>query len=176
MTETQCFIGIDPGPTTGLAVAYWHDGWVQPAAFQCDAAAAVTLLRWVLRDNGHCNGRAPARKQVRAQVEEFRLGTGAGARGPDAAATRSLSEDLAMTLMREHVPCLIRPAAAVKPWATDKRLEKAGLIRVTSGMPQHARDAFRHLLFTAVHDGGVPDPLSKSAGGASVNYRVRREL
>jgi hypothetical protein len=50
----------------------------------------------------------------------------------------------------------------VKPWATDERLEAAGLLDLTKGM-RHARDAARHALFTAVKDGGVPDPLSKHA-------------
>jgi hypothetical protein len=53
-----------------------------------------------------------------------------------------------------------RPAAHVKPWATDERLEAAGLLEATKGM-RHARDAARHALFAACKDGGIPDPLSK---------------
>ena len=55
---------------------------------------------------------------------------------------------------------MIRPAATVKPWATDERLKKAGLLAVCHGMP-HAADAMRHLLYRAVRDAGVPDPLSR---------------
>jgi hypothetical protein len=148
-----CFIGIDPGPTTGVAVAYWDGGWSYPGAYQCDAKSAPAMLDWLLKQN--------AALGVRAQTEEFRLGTGAGARGKPASATRSLADELTGMLDRAGVPYSVHPAATVKPWATDKRLEKAGLIEVTAGMPKHARDAFRHLLFCAVHDGGVPDPLSR---------------
>jgi hypothetical protein len=47
----------------------------------------------------------------------------------------------------------------VKPWATDKRLTAAGLLAMTAKMAD-ARDACRHALYTAVHDAGIPDPLS----------------
>ena len=51
-----------------------------------------------------------------------------------------------------------RSAAEVKPWGTDLRLTKSGLLAITKGMP-HARDACRHALFAAV-SAGMPDPLS----------------
>lgn len=52
-----------------------------------------------------------------------------------------------------------RPAAAVKPWATDERLARAGLLDACRGM-RHARDAARHALFAAVRDLGASDPFS----------------
>ncbi|HEU4567679.1 MAG TPA: hypothetical protein VFR99_06550, partial [Marmoricola sp.] len=61
-----------------------------------------------------------------------------------------------------------RSAANVKPWATDQRLQACvlpggtSLWLQTAGM-RHARDAARHALFAAVHDGGLPDPLSSKA-------------
>jgi hypothetical protein len=55
-----------------------------------------------------------------------------------------------------------RNASQVKAWATDARLDAAGLLAATKGMT-HARDAARHALFAAVHDGGIPDPLSQRA-------------
>jgi hypothetical protein len=56
-----------------------------------------------------------------------------------------------------------RSAADVKPWATDTRLQAAGLLDLTKGM-RHARDAARHALFCAVCDFGLTDPLSRKAG------------
>lgn len=153
-STTRCFIGCDPGPTTGIAVAYWdEDSWLHPQAYQCDAASAPGLLAWLLGENKALPGLA--------QVEEFRAGTGAGARGANAGVTRAGVHGLTDVLDEAGVRYEVRPAAAVKPWATDKRLEKAGLLAVTSGMPDHARDAFRHLLYTACHDAGIPDPLSR---------------
>jgi hypothetical protein len=51
-----------------------------------------------------------------------------------------------------------RCAADVKPWATDKRLEAAGMLGHTSDM-KHANDAARHALYTAKHDARMEDPL-----------------
>lgn len=158
MAGVACFIGCDPGSCTGIALAYYSNdgsGWVEPEAYQCNANSATALLAWLISKN------QVTRLPVRAQVEEFRAGTGAGARGPDASVTRILVEKLAQVLRDAKVPYAVRSASEVKPWATDVRLERAGLIAVTSKMPRDARDAMRHLLFTAVHDGGVPDPLSK---------------
>lgn len=152
--NVRVFLGCDPGPTTGIAVAYWdEDSWLYPQAYQCDAAAGPALLAWLLQSN--------ARLKVTAQVEEFRAGTGAGARGANAAVTRRLVGELSDVLGTAGVPYWVRSASEVKPWSSDKRLEKAGLLAVTSGMPNHARDAQRHMIFVACHDAGVPDPLSR---------------
>lgn len=150
-----CFIGCDPGPTCGLALAYWdEDKWVFPAAYQCDADSAPALLEWLVELNKYV--------PVQVQVEEFRAGTGPGARGRHATVTRTLVDLLTVVLESSSTAIYkVRPAASVKPWATDKRLAAAGLLDVCHGMP-HAADAMRHLLFTACHDGGVPDPLSKA--------------
>jgi hypothetical protein len=155
VSEITCFIGCDPGPTTGIAVAYWNgNAWVHPQAYQCDAVSAPALLHWLVQSNDALH--------TLAAVEEFRAGTGAGARGTYATVTRACVNDLVKTLDYAKVPVAVRPAAAVKPWASGKRLERAGLAAVTAGMPAHARDAMRHLLFCAVHDAGVPDPLARS--------------
>ncbi len=58
------------------------------------------------------------------------------------------------------VKLAVRHSSAVFPWATDKRLRAAGLYEATTGLV-HARAASRHALFAAVHDGGLPDPLSR---------------
>lgn len=162
MNAATCFIGCDVGVTCGLAVVYWDGSWGHPGAYQCDAGSAAALLSWLVEVNtgsGVIGGGLP----VQAGIEEFRPGTGAGARGDNASVTRAQVEELKTVLVQANVPVHVRPAAMVKPWASDDRLRKAGLLTVTAGMPSHARDAQRHMLFCAVHDGGVPDPLSRRA-------------
>ena len=154
MSSVLAVIGCDPGPTCGIAVAYWdEESWAYPAAYQCDAASAPALLDWLASKN--------RRLRVIGAVEEFRAGTGPGARGAQACVTRDLADELVFVLRQSKVTAMVRPAATVKPWATDKRLERAGLLAVSAGMPAHARDAQRHLIYAAVHDAGVPDPLSR---------------
>jgi hypothetical protein len=65
-----------------------------------------------------------------------------------------------------------RSASTVKPWATDARLERAGLLDLTAGM-RHARDAARHALFCAVKNCGLPDPLSAKAAPQRHNHMTR---
>ena len=77
-----------------------------------------------------------------------------------AIADQRLTLDQVANLQTLHPGAKVRSASEVKPWATDDRLEKAGLLAATKGM-RHSRDAARHALFAAVHDGGLPDPLSK---------------
>ncbi len=146
-----------PGITTGIAVAYW-DGtsWLHAGAYQCDAGSAVGLVSWILEAN---EGPVPA-ACILAAVEEFRPGTGAGARGPNAKVTRDLVRDLVALLEQGGITVHVRPAATVKPWAGEARLRKAGFFEICHGMP-HALDGFRHLVYAAVHDGGVSDPLSR---------------
>ena len=69
-----------------------------------------------------------------------------------------ITRELIAELTR-HAPMHVRPAVTVKRWATDKRLEAAGLIGPTRGLP-HARDAARHALYTAVKAGVTRDLLS----------------
>jgi hypothetical protein len=130
-----------------------------PGAYQCDASSAPALAGWLAGLHGSVT--RPAVRAVRGQVEEFRPGTGAGARGANATVTRTAVDELKAVMEGYRVTVATRPAAMVKPWATDERLKKAGLFPVTAGMPQHARDAMRHLLYRAVRDCGVPDPLSR---------------
>src|SRR5690606_15573006 len=93
-------------------------------------------------------------------VEKFVVGRRA-ARSATAKAgeiTRNLIGELQALDEAAH----LRPATQVKAWATDKRLEAAGLLDKTKGMP-HARDAARRELYAAVHGGGWRAPLSKKA-------------
>lgn len=142
---TTIVLGVDPGPTTGICLLT-RDG--PPLAYSCCAAAAYGLVCWLIEAN-----EGPAR--IIAAGEAFVPGGGAGARMAGAAVTRELISDLD-DLMKFHW----RSAAAVKPWAADRRLEAAGLLNLTMKM-RDARDAARHALFAAVHDAGWPDPLSR---------------
>lgn len=158
MSELRA-IGIDPGMTTGMAVAGWNDGkrtWAHVA--QCDAGLAPDLLHLLL-----------ARFSPRAGgIEAFIPGAHSGRR--EGTATRLLVAELARIAAQGDVALAARSAGNVKPWATDARLKAAGLLALAPGMP-HARDACRHLLFSACHDGGLPDPLSRAAQRAALQAR-----
>lgn len=153
-----CAIGIDPGLTTGLAVVSCeHAQWVHPAAVQCDAGTAPALADWLFSLHAGTGVRCCG------QIEEFRAGRGPGSRGRQAAVTRTLVMALTAIAGQHGILLAVRPAAIAKPWGTDKRLAAAGLLDVSAGLP-HARDALRHALYAACHDGGAPDPLSRQAG------------
>jgi hypothetical protein len=147
-------LGADPGGTTGLLLACWIRGERRPAAvraWQVQHDGATELLGWILGAYG--------RVITCAAMEAFM--PGAGRRDP-------LTRDLCVALEREAagrgVTLRDWPAATVKPWTGDKkgdrRLKEAGLFEVTAGQP-HARDSARYALYAAVHDGRLPDPLSR---------------
>lgn len=144
-------IGIDPGPTVGLALLGMSG---EPLIVQCNWAAFDDVLI-ALTPNWHDVGLA---------VEQFVTGR-LTPRANDPGATRAARAviDRCQHYAREHAfLCYLRSAAAVKPWATDERLAAVGLLAPTKGMP-HARDAARHALFTGVKEFGWADPLSKAA-------------
>jgi hypothetical protein len=156
-------LGIDPGDTAGFLLAGWRPGERKAAfarAFQCDEASAAGLLTMII-------GRAREAGAVitAAQAEAFDDRPRGGLRGTSPAAIRAQTGDLEQACRRHGIPARFRPAADVKRWATDERLRRAGLLEVTAGMPAHARDAGRHCLYRAVHDSGVPDPLSRKVAG-----------
>jgi hypothetical protein len=149
---TWLVIGIDPGPTPGIVAL--QPIQTEPAVIQCDSTSAVLIIRALLSrvDTGE--------RLVILAVEGFVI-------GPRAARSRTQSAGTAtrgLTGAIQHEFAALaqvqqRPAAAVKPWATDARLAAAGLLDRTKGMP-HARDAARHALFAAVRTRLMPDPLS----------------
>lgn len=165
-------IGIDPGPTPGFVLLYrTYSGALQADAAQCSARLAPVVLDGLLQ----CAGTHP----VIVQIEQFVIGRRSG-RSSSAKAgqqTRDLVGQLQQvceqhaTITRRSHPVLLANASRVKHWATDARLLKTqltgdrSLFTLTAGM-RHARDAARHALFAAVHDGGIPDPLSKQSRGA----------
>jgi hypothetical protein len=158
-------IGVDPGPTPGIVALHDTATSARRAAasvFQCDYNSAVLVIGSLLSivDTREPGGLLPI-----LAVEQFVVGPRASrSRTPSAgAATR----DLIGALRREFADAAQlqqRPAAGVKPWATDTRLAAAGLLDTTRGMP-HARDAARHALYAAVRNQLIPDPLSARARG-----------
>ena len=154
-------IGVDPGVTTGIAVfEYDKDLGERPttAMYQADVVGAPWLLEQLVKEHT-LNGTVRYHAVVIA-VESYVAGRhGKGAEGT---VTREFVALCDLLASRYGAKLFRRPAAAVKPWATDARLHRLGLLSATEGM-RHARDAARHALFCAVHDFGVPDPLSRKA-------------
>ena len=145
-------IGVDPGPTTGLALICWHADSRVPTVevAQVSDTLAVELFGLMLG--------APTDHNLVA-IERFVVGRTSMKSGRDGEVTRTLIGAVSERATRHGDTPVLRSAANVKPWATDERLAAAGLLDVCKAMG-HARDAARHALFTAVRDGGLPDPLS----------------
>lgn len=149
---TLTVAGVDPGPSSGFAVACWADGKLQSAhALQCDSGTALDALHFLLSVYGPvtCGG-----------IEAFLPGAHSGR--AEGSLTRRMVTELTGIAAGYDLDLKARSASTVKLWATDKRLEKAGLLALTPGST-HARDATRHVLYSAVIDGGLPDPLSRKA-------------
>lgn len=157
------FIGVDPGPTPGIVHLNMFTRRWEIDVIQCTERTAPLML-WALLDSAR-NLLGMAHAVV--QIEKFVIGRGSMKSGAAGATTR----DLIGKLEREirdlpNVTVVQRPAAQVKPWATDARLDKVGLLDATKGM-RHARDAARHALYAACKDGGIPDPLSRQSRSPS---------
>jgi len=150
-------VGIDPGPMVGMVgfEATWATRSLAPVVIQCswnafdDVLAAIVIGDTVIA----------VERFVLAPISSRANTPGAGR------ATRVVVERCKRYAEIRLLQCFERNAAEVKPWATDARLEVAGLLAPTKGM-RHARDAARHALFAAVKDCGLTDPLSKRGGGA----------
>lgn len=149
-------IGVDPGLTTGVFAVEFGDGQQQVGtrtAVQIHGSEGVVPLIQTLL------GLRPAADPLLA-VEQFVVGARAS-RSSSAHAGR-VTRALVAELHNLGAPVFLRNASLVKTWATDKRLEAAGLLDATKGMG-HARDAARHALYAAVHCGYTTDPLSRKA-------------
>lgn len=148
-------VGVDPGPLPGIVSLRFRDNRLcDVEVAQATPRTAMLLLAPLLEHDDW---------PTLVQAEQFVVGRRAAHSGTASAgrATREL-----IGALRERWPfVIIRTASQVKPWATDRRLAELrtggqNLIEATKGM-RHARDAARHALYAAVHDGGIPDPLSK---------------
>ena len=152
-------IGVDPGPTTGITTLHWkaQENEKPPIiwhGYQCDAGSASGLLMLLLHD---WEGAWTA-----GQIEHFVHGN-----LPNSPTTVRLENELAAVAEDFGLKLARRPMAAVKPWASDTRMIKAGAWAsdpaksVIPAKMVDARAAARHCLMAAVHDAGVPDPLSR---------------
>lgn len=146
MSALNLVIGVDPGPTPGVvALSISHGVILTAEVVQCSETALWSVLRGL--DNERRGLLAVERFVVRGRANR----------------AQSLTRDQVAQLQQLYAGrAALRSASQVKPWATDARLEVAGLLEAAKGM-RHAKDAARHALFCAVHDAGVPDPLSKGA-------------
>jgi hypothetical protein len=164
MTDVRV-IGVDPGPTPGMVLLRFNPGPFAVAhVVQCTHLVAPTLFEALLEID-------PTTPTI-VGTERFVIGR-RSARSKSAKAgevTRDLIGRL-QEVWEAHDSTeqgrlggrwFLRSAVQVKAWATDERLDAIGLLEATKGMT-HAKDAARHALYAAVHDGKIPDPLSKRA-------------
>lgn len=151
-------IGIDPGPVPGVVRLHLNNGipssLVDVQVLQVTPGVLIDVLEALTQSD-----------LAAIALERFVVGRRAARSStPSAgAATRSMVGEVEGWFRNVNGRDLImhtRSAADVKPWATDERLDAAGLLDLTKGM-RHARDAGRHALYCAVRDYGLPDPLSR---------------
>jgi len=156
-------IGFDPGPMPGIVLLRFNSGpFAVARVVQCDHLIAPTLFGALL-------GIDVVTPTI-VQGERFVVGRKSMRGGKAGELTRDLigamrevfDEHDSTPMGRLGCRWFLRSAAQVKPWATDERLDAVGLLKATKGMT-HARDGARHALYAAVHDGRIPDPLSKKA-------------
>jgi hypothetical protein len=155
-------VGCDPGPATGLCLLDYRDGHlVGRTLLQADAGSAAIVLRGLLHTYYSDAGMPTIGRRI-GSVEKFVTGQSAGSRGKAADVTRQLVMELAEVLQMFGYQVTIRPAADVKPWASNKRLVAAGIVPSEKGMHgdmNHAYDAARHALYGAKDAGVIADPL-----------------
>lgn len=143
-------VGIDPGPSTGLSVVFWQPStrsW-EIEAFQCTASSVPFLLDSVLRSFDASI----------VAIEEFEVRRGSGGTtGKDADTTKLVRYQAEQGCKDLGVKYVVRKPGDVKPWATDKRLEKIGF--PLGPKFKDARDSARHALYAMIRLGLAPDPL-----------------
>ena len=148
-------IGVDPGPTTGITTLHWSTKLGQAVwhGYQCDAGSACVLLEMLLREY-------PG-EWATGEIEHFVHGN-----LPNSPTTVRLENELAAVAEDFGLKLARKPMAAVKPWASDTRMARAGAWKAIPAKMVDARAAARHCLMAAVHDAGVPDPISRKARAA----------
>jgi hypothetical protein len=148
---TAYVIGVDPGATTGVARLDLATRTVE--LLQCTPGLVLPVVRDLCVTGD----------VLVLAVERFVVGPRAARSSTPKAG--AITRDLIGALQAEGEQLadrvVLRSASDVKPWFTPRRLAAAGLVH--PGMP-HALDAGRHAWFAAVHDCGIPDPLSARAG------------
>jgi hypothetical protein len=155
-------VGVDPGQTTGMAFLDYRDKvLIGRYLLQCDAHSAPFVLKGLLTA---CYSEFPGNFHGRrsGSVEAFVTGAGAGSRGKPAEVTRQLVMEMTELLQLAGYTVKIRPAADVKPWASDNRLVAGHVAddpKKINGEFRHAYDAGRHALYGAKEAGFTDDPL-----------------
>lgn len=149
----QLVVGVDPGLTTGLAALTFLEGELVDSQIAVQVHGSEGVVPFVQALMGRYDN-----VWTLLSVEAFVIG-GRSGRSSTPAGGR-----VARRLIGALSECgadafTSYPAATVKPWATDIRLQAAGILAATKGM-SHARDASRHALYAAVHRGVAHDPLS----------------
>lgn len=148
-------LGIDPGGTTGLAVLEFHEHTEPPWHIEPSEVVgkeAMSVLTPMLRPSVF----------TAVAIEKFVVSRRSGrsrTAGAGETARNIVGAVKAFCSVYAGIPVIDYTASQVKEWATDRRLEVAGLIKPTRGLG-HARDAARHALYTAHWRCGRPDPLS----------------
>jgi len=160
-------IGVDPGGTTGIC-ALWitHDPLIVEnpinsiEVIQCDGEGRTARIAVIMVVNALiARATLENEREVILSVESFVVGMRA-AKSRHSGAGKQARDIIADLYNMRNVWRVSHPAVVVKKWATDERLDKAGIMTATTGM-RHARDAGRHALFAAVKGGHMPDPLSR---------------
>lgn len=150
-------LGVDPGRTTGIAALSLFDGEL---THHCLIQCSHDAVNWLVATMLDSKPEQLTTDRLVLAVEQFVVRRRAGQSGDAAAGliTRNMIGQLTSIGPVHGAAVYLRSASEVKPWSTDRRLAAAGL-NISSAM-RHAGDAARHALFAAVHDCGLPDPLS----------------
>lgn len=151
-------IGLDPGPMVGAVLLKLPPiGATRPEPYRAEIAQITPNGLWAL-----IAGWLEAYDINAVVAERFVVGHRASrVNDPKASeAARDVLGGLAVSL--GDTRRIMRSAAEVKPWATDRRLDAAGLLDPTKGM-RHARDAARHALYSACADFGARVPRTGAA-------------
>lgn len=142
---------MDPGGTTGVAlVVFGDDGRYHLELHGGLKGSAEDVLRTLAPISG---------TSIPVAVERFVVSRRAGRSASSGAADKArniIGGLVSGNAGRVH----LATAAEAKAWATNKRLDAAGLAP-TDGLP-HSRDACRHALYTLVKFYRCPDPLGSA--------------
>lgn len=157
-------VGVNPGPTPGIVGLLIEEGRITDVQLAQTSAGIVglTVGGIVMRWKGHPEITDARDASVLIGVERYVVGH-RSSRSSTAGAS-AITRDMVGVIERCGVELgavvVQRNASQVKAWATDERLERAG-IEIPKGM-RHAKDATRHALYAACHAGLLPDPMSKT--------------
>lgn len=142
------YLGIDPGPSTGIAILSIGDLESSWEIFQCLGESSYWLIDKIYADY----------KPRVVAVEEFVPSNRAGGVGKDAQLTRSVANYAVNRAKDAGLYVVERRARDVKLWASDKRMKKSDF--PTGAKFKDARSAGWHALFASVKDGKERDPLA----------------